>query len=331
MWRLQRGSEADCLLFQRWSNGGKRITDRGTRQGFWVFTPSGQVLGRINTRSSERVLAMLDEALERWRSLPPSARQLAGDVIDPEHRWEQGYPAGGLALERFSRDLASAPEPATGAAAAPGWTPLDATPSNRWNLDTLWCSADEVRALLPQDAQVGDTFELPLLAERLARFALVDDAHGQALPFAPREVRHARLIARVVARTGVRAELELEGSTDAAAGETWLLGESPWKPKHVLPHAMRTRLLGTAVADLERGRFETFELTASAVRSGRTQFNGRRKDVEPSAVGYHFAPTQSRIPPTFAGAYGVDWIPQPEVAPWRDSPAECGLETAEAR
>ena len=31
VWRLQRGSDADCVLFQRWSNGGERITDRGSR------------------------------------------------------------------------------------------------------------------------------------------------------------------------------------------------------------------------------------------------------------------------------------------------------------
>ena len=58
------------MLFQRWSNGGERITDPGTRQGFWVFSPGGAVLGRCNTRSPERVLAVVDAALERWEALP---------------------------------------------------------------------------------------------------------------------------------------------------------------------------------------------------------------------------------------------------------------------
>ena len=44
VWRLQRGSEADCVFFQHMVNGGKRITDRGSRQGVWVCAPRGLLL-----------------------------------------------------------------------------------------------------------------------------------------------------------------------------------------------------------------------------------------------------------------------------------------------
>ncbi len=63
VWRLQRGSEADCVFFQRMVNGGQRITDRGTRQGTWVCAPGGVVLARCNTRDIDQVLAALDQGL----------------------------------------------------------------------------------------------------------------------------------------------------------------------------------------------------------------------------------------------------------------------------
>ena len=249
VWRLQRGSDADCLLFQRWTNGGERITDRGSRQGFWVFAPGGQVLGRINTRSPERVSAMFDEALERWEALPADERRLPNGVeLETAHRWELGYPEGGLAIERFSRDV--------------GPDGLDAPPSDRWNRDTLWCSVAEVAEMLPPECAVGERFELGVLADRLARFALVDDARGQTLPYAPEEVERATLTAEVVALDGERVELILVGATSASSDGTWRLGDNLWRPKRGFPHSIRCTLMGSAIVDLEAARFVDLDLVA---------------------------------------------------------------------
>lgn len=260
---------------------------------------------------------MLDGALAKWKEIPVAARRLPPELdVAPEHRWEHGYPAGGLALERFSRDV----DPAG----------LAAEPDARWNRDTVWCSADELRAWLPRDPAVGDAFALKDLAERLARFALVDDVRGQTLPYAPEEIERAELTARVVAREGSRVELELTGATRAEAGEEWLLGDNLWTPRRNLPRALACRLLGRATADVERGAFADFELAAVGVRTGRTQMNGRGADLGPSVVGFWLSPAPDRLAPAFAALYvaidGVDWIPRPAVATWRESPAECGLE-----
>ncbi len=313
VWRLQRGSEEDCVLFQRWSNGGKRITDGGTRQGFWVFAPGGKVLGRINSRSPERVGAMLGAALERWGELSEDERRLDPEADrPPAHRWEDGFPEGGLAVSRISRDLS--PEG------------LDASPSNRWNRDTLWCSRREIAAMLPGAAEVGAEVQLQLLADRLAQLALVDDARGQTLPFAPAEVALARLVGRVVEVNGPKVTVELSGSTRARAAETWLLGDDNWTPRRRIPHGIECELLGTATLDLTARSFDALDLVAVGTRWGRTTFNGRGKDLGPSPVGFHLTLTDDRLAPTFASLYGVDWIPRPEVPTWRDSPAESGLE-----
>lgn len=319
VWRLQRGSEEDCVLFQRWSNGGKRITDGGTRQGFWVFSPGGKVLGRINSRSPERVGAMLDAALERWSELPKAERQLDPEADrPPAHRWEDGFPEGGLALSRISRDLS--PEG------------LSASPSNRWNRDTVWCSKEEVKAMLPDRADVllgsagPEGIDLQPLADRLAQFALVDDARGQTLPYAPAEIEYARLVGRVVEVNGLKVTVELSGSTKARSADTWLLGDNNWTPRRRIPHGIECELLGSATLNLEEGSFEAIELMAVGTRWGRTTFNGRGKDLGPSPIGFHLTLTEDRLAPTFASLYGVDWIPRPEVPTWRDSPAESGLE-----
>ena len=314
VWRLQRGSEEDCVLFQRWSNGGERITDPGTRQGFWVFSPAGDLLGRINSRSPERVLAMLDGALERWEALPAGRRVLDPDADrTPSHRWEDGYPEGGLSLIRISRDLA--PEG------------LEAEPSNRWNRDTVWCSRAEVDGMLPDAAAVGERVDLQLLADRLAQLALVDDARGQTLPYAPAEVTLARLAGQVVeAREGGRVLVELAGATRAEAEETWLLGDDNWRPRRRIPHGIECAVVGRAELDLEARAFVSLELVAVGERWGRTMFNGRGKDLGPSPVGFHLTLTDDRLAPTFASLYGVEWIPRPEVPTWRDSPEESGLQ-----
>lgn len=315
VWRLQRGSEPDCVFFQQMVNGGRRITDRGSRQGLWVLAPGAGVLARCNTRNVETVLAAMRSGLERWDALDDAGRSLpSGARIDTGHRWEQSYPEGGLVLERVARELV-------------GGDPR-AERSPRWNRDYAWFSADEIAGLLPDDVALGDRFELPLLAERLARFHLVDDVRGQTLPFAPAELRSCKLEARLVALEGSRAELELRGESAAEAGTDFLLDRSSWTPRKVYPHGMHTRMAGVAQLDLEAGRFTRFELVALGSRHGRTQHNGRGRDDAPGRVAFHFtiAPPRARLAPTFAGLYGVDWIDLPAVPTWLESPEECGLE-----
>lgn len=314
VWRLQRGSEADCIFFQSMVNGGKRITDGGSRQGTWVCSAAGVVLARFNTRDVETVLEKLEAAYAAWEALPDEARHLPEDVgLEPEHRWEHNYPEGGLVLDRTVRDL-----PAEG---------LDAPPMPRWSRDYAWFSREEVRAMVPREASVGDTFELGLLARRLARFHLVDNARGQSLPFADEEIVEARVTARVVARSGTRVTLHLVGVTRAVAEGPWLLGHNLWMPKGENPRGVACELAGEAACDLESGAFESFELVALARRWGSARNDGRRRDPI-GRVAFHLTmapPGAPRIAPTFVVVYDGEWIEAPAVPTWVRSPEECGL------
>ncbi len=301
VWRLQRGTDADCRFFQRMVNGGELVTDGDSRQGIWVCAASGRLLASINSRDPDRVLATLRRGLAAWSSLPESERHLAEGVeIDPEHRWEDSYPEGGLVLERIARDLVDEGTP-------------ECERSARWNRDFAWFTRAEARAWLPADPRPGDERAVPAdSARRLVRFHLVDNVRGQTLPYAEDEVREAELLIAVVSRVGSTVELALRGSTDAVAAGTWLLGENLWEPRREFARGIATRLRGRATYDLEREAFTRFELVAIGRRFGRSQFNHRRDDP-PSLIGFHFtlARSKPRIAPTFVAVYDADWVVPP--------------------
>ena len=315
VWRLQRGSEADCIFFQRTVNNGERITDKGTRQGVWVIAPGGVLLAHVNTRNADRVVEVLEQGLDAWAQLPEDKRHLAADIdISPDHRWEHSWPEGGLVLERIARDL-----PPLG---------LDGERSARWNRDHMWVSRGELESLLPRKMSLGDQFELPLLARRMARFHLVDNAAGQSLPYADAELTMANLQATVTALNDGQATLSLSGVTRADADGKWRLAPGTWTPSQERPHGIETELAGSALWNTGTSRFDDFELVAVGTRWGRTDNNGRGRDSTPGAIGFLLrkAPEKPRIAPTFVSLYDVDWITQPAVKVWVGSPAECGLE-----
>jgi hypothetical protein len=299
VWRLQRGDDADCRFFQRAVNGGELITDGGSRQGIWVFAPSGKLLANVNSLSPDTVGDMLERGLAAFAELPQEELQPA-DVAEltHAHRWEDNYPTDGLVLERIARDVDLDPDALRG----------------RWNPDYAWFSAAEMRGFLPAEPEVGAEHAVPrALVERLARYHLVDNVRGQTVPFAPEEVREAELVAHVTAVEGDLVDVQLEGLTRARADGRWLLGDNNWKPHGEFPHTMKTHLLGQARFDLAAGRFVVFELIAIGRRYGRTEFNARGGDAGPSLVGFHFGLSDGHpcIAPTFVDIYDADWIVRP--------------------
>ena len=151
VWRLQRGGDSECQLFQRAINGGELITDNGTRQGVYVMPGAGRLLSRGNSLKADRVLGILERGLAAWDALPTEERtpRASGAQTAAEERWERSRPADGLVLPRVVRDL-------------PPEGNVDGERPRRWNRDALWFSKDEVRALVdavrarPDGAPVPD-------------------------------------------------------------------------------------------------------------------------------------------------------------------------------
>ncbi len=286
VWRLQREADPDCRLFRRMVRGHERPSE-ATLQGFYVFSSGGACLGAGNSRRPEALERMLRAALQRWESLPDAQRRLPkGTDLSPRHRWEDSCPTDGLVLLGVVRDL-----------------PPDGDPSRRrrqpFNRNPAWFSKAEARQWLPGDPVLGAKHELPpLLVERMACLQLVDTVRGQSLPFHQGQVTGSHFVTEVVGREGDSVRLRIEGRTQARAPE----------------RSLCTRVVGLARYDLAKERFLEFELVALGVRTGGTEFNGRRRDPGPSRIGFLFriAPPGWRVPPAFVNLYHADWVKTPE-------------------
>ena len=301
VWHLQRGSDAECRLFQTMAEVGHYGHRPGTRQGIYVCTPAGLFLASINSLSADAVYATLKTALEKWEKIPNFVRaQRPGMAIEPEHRWEASYPDGGLVLVSANRDLLLS----DGQMSAGG---------DRWNRDHVWFSKDEARAWLGAKPLPGRTHDVPQqLVRRLARFHLVDNVRGQTLPFAEPEVESASLRTKVIERNGNHVRLRISGATSATAEGPWLMGQSNWTPAQEYPRAMATQMFGYADYDLDRSAFTKFDLVAVGRWRGGTENNARRDKPHSGVIGFVFtlAPTTpaERVPPAFIDVYDSQWV-----------------------
>ncbi len=305
VWRLQTQDDPECLFFQRMAEQGHYGGRPGrTRQGIYVCTPGGKLLSSINSNDPQRVLAMLRRGWHKWQSLPSAQRQLpAAADLRPQHRWEDSYPAEGLVLSMFTRDL-------------PLTCDVQAERCGKWNRDFSWFSSSEARQWLPTEPQLGDHHELPApLTSRLARFHLVDVARGQTSPFTWDQVAGSRMWTRVLDRQGDRVELEIRGQTESAAP-----GDKRNLPGLAIDrgdteHGIHAQLYGRATYDLGQKRFTQFDLVALGTRWGRTRFNGRHGDPESaSPIGWVFrlsTATTPRVAPGFVAYYEAPWLQRP--------------------
>ncbi len=296
VWRLQQGSDPECVFFQAMAEHGHYGGRPGqTRQGIYVCSPSGKFLASINSNNPASVLAMLERGLQAWAKLPAEEKRLSPlSEIKPRHRWEDSFPKDGLVLSMITRDLPADCDPGKPGAA-------------RWNQDRVWFSRGEARQWLPRNPQQGDKHPVPQeLVSRLARLHLVDTVNGQTSPFAPGQVTGSQIATEVLEREGARVKIKITGSTK---------GDSQGRSWRESAHGVETRILGHGVYDLEKEAFVAFQMVALGTRWGYTALNGRRRDSASGPLGFVFdlAPADApAVAPAFIRNYDVPWVSRPE-------------------
>jgi hypothetical protein len=271
MQNLETGTDPECRLFQKFAELGHYRRPGATRQGTYCATPSGVLLGSINSNDPRRIADLLEKSLARWqtlkreeRLLPTDPRKQVADIKRPE----RFYPEDGLVLNVTSRDMPREADKAK-PVRADRWV-------RAWNQDFAWFTRAEARQFVPPEPKVGKKQDLPLaLIHRIACAHLVDNVRGQTSPFDESQVKKARLGTEVTAVDGNVVSLRLEG-------ETLTTMEGRRK------HGLDMRLLGKATYDLAKARFLTFELVALGTRWGGTQLNGRRGDPDAAPIGILF-------------------------------------------
>lgn len=300
VWRLQRGTDAECRHFQKMADQGHYKAEGGTRQGIYVMTAGGKLLASINTRNGEDVLKMMLKGLEAWKQTTKADRTLPEGFTLPRKRWEDSFPGDGLILRSWNVDFGSGADRA------------------RRNVDHVWFSAKEARGWIGNNLEVGATHEVSkAIVERLVRFHLVDNIRGQTLPFMPEEVGACTITTTVTVKlteeTRTLVVFEIKGSTAAKSdGKTTFEG-SDWKYNENHPRSVRTRIYGSGVYDASSQKIDRLEFVAVGTRIGRTHLNGRTKnDIGPAGIGFYFEKTATvRIPPAFIDIYGADWVVDP--------------------
>ena len=292
--RLQRGKDAECSVFQGFCEQGHyggRTEPTNTRQGIYAIAPSGRFLASVNSTRPEQVAAMLRLALTRWAELPEQDRLMRADElarVGAVARFEDRFPADGLVLAEYVRDLGRTADPRD-------WR------TRAWNADQAWFTKAEAGVLVPAGAEVGAATAVPArLVERLARLHLVDSVRGQTPPFGKEAVQEATLRSTVTAVDGPRVQLRLDGSTRTTATGSWPETDGGASAAH--ERGVRTELCGRAVWNRAGERFESFELLAVGERWGATQYNQRGGDTAPSRIGFLFVLAPKDFPRT-APAY----------------------------
>jgi hypothetical protein len=286
MQNLKTGLDPECRLFQKFAELGHYRRPGTTRQGTYCVSPSGVLLGSINSNDPKRIADLLEQSLAKWgtlkreeRLLPIDPRKQRADIKRPE----RFYPEDGLVLNVTSRDL-----PREKAKANPtrvSWREF------AWNQDFAWFTKAEARQFVPAEVKVGNKQDLPVeLLHRIVCAHLIDNVRGQTSPFEESEVKKARISMQVTAVDGDVVSLRIEGQTRTAREVR-------------REHGLDMRLLGKATFDRTKERFLTFELVAVGSRWGSTQLNGRRGDTDAAPIGILFTLAEDspceRVAPAF--------------------------------
>lgn len=179
-WYQRRRQDAEGEFFRAVANQGPRRTPGGTRQGHYILTASGKLLGYNNNRGAERRLTFIHESLKKWDLL--RADQKIATIhetskIDP--RYNPEMPEGTQVIKVYTRALEEK-DGTLKAAMANETTFLTA-------VDHLWFTPTDIKKLQNQSNFPRD------LALRLAHFHLRDNTRGEPRAWNENEVKTMEL------------------------------------------------------------------------------------------------------------------------------------------
>src|SRR5436305_12952066 len=106
MQNLKTGTDPECRLFQKFAERGHYRRPGSSRQGTYCVSPSGLLLGSINSNDPKRIADLLEKSLVKWNTLRQEKRLLSTDPreeLAQIKRPERHYPEGGLVLNITSR------------------------------------------------------------------------------------------------------------------------------------------------------------------------------------------------------------------------------------
>ena len=174
--RRQKDTEGE--FYRKIASQGPRADFSATTQGFYIATPSGDLLLYNNNRHPEKVRRLMKEKLAEFAKHADATKNTpALQAENPDPRWNLQPPKDGLVLRVHGKILS-------------GYEPTE----NRWrkifqnalSRDNMWITDDEKQSILGG--------ELPeMVAARLARNHLMDGTRGEPLMWKDEELRSIAL------------------------------------------------------------------------------------------------------------------------------------------
>ena len=292
VWRLKRKKDPEGDFFRLFCDLGHYQggdDNSNTRQGVYVVTPRGELLGSTNSRDPAVVAELLVDCLNKWNAMVAEARMPARDPAEQSAdviRLESKYPEDGLVLRSYSRDLPRADAP-------------DDWRGKAWNQDLVWFTAAEALAL----ATPG--YSRAAILSRFARTSLLDNVRGQTEAFEQQDVVESLLTLDCESVEGAVQHFRISGSFRLDRPEEPAYKNLPAEEAR----GVDAKMLGSATFDTRTQRFTKFDAVAIGYRWGSTRFNGRHDDPGPSPIGWAFVlagdSAEERIAPAHLwDAYG---------------------------
>ena len=197
----RRQKDNEGRFYQKIANQGPRKVGRGTTQGLYSADANGRFLGYTNNRGADRVMRMLNGALQQHR--PEKVASIAKGKLDA--RYNPQPPKGGLVVRVTSKVLGGYEEPES------EWRRIFQTSLGR---DNLWIRADEHAALAKG--------QLPKsLLTRLARYHLVDNTRGEPPMWRENEIKK---LEGKITNGQLRASVQLLTANNARGYTAEILG-----------------------------------------------------------------------------------------------------------
>jgi hypothetical protein len=292
-WYQRRKDDTEGEFFRKVADQGPRKGDGGsTRQGIYVFTADGKLLGYRNHHDADVMRTMLKQALAEFKKLPEEKRRPGAIKVEDQGKVDKSFdrkpPQGGLIVNVYTRILDD--DPASKGDYCQGT--CNVTGGDRAAHDHLWLTEVDWKALIPQNASKGDTMLLPpKVAMRLLRFHMVDNTRGEPPHWSTKEIRQQTLKLTVAEVTAKEVVMKLDGSalltTDA----------DPAKAKR----GYDVSILATIRYDVEKKTITRIDGVALGLHWGAGPYTGgARPGRTPLGIAFELATGDApanRVPP----------------------------------
>ena len=290
-WYERRRDDEEGRFFRSVADQGpKKGIGGATRQGIYCFTAGGKLLAYSNNIDPEKMRNTIKKGLTEWKRLPEFERRPGALAIDDspasDARYSRRPPTDALILNVYARIL---DHDTKGQVCAGSCQTLGGDRSSR---DHMWLTQADWKSLIPDDPVSGATIPLPdRIANRLARFHLVDNTRGEPAFWQRQDVRsrHLDLVIESVSESAVR--MRLQGSvllaTDADVSQA--------------DRGFDVQVLGYLRFDRRRQAFDRIDIVAYGNHWGESAFTkGAREAKMPVGVFFELAKNDTpanQVPP----------------------------------